>query len=307
MAISVTDKIKEILAARDSAIIANQDAVIDLLAEVRRQILAEIIEAPGDSFTAYRLQQSLAAIQDHLNNFERSAWSTLGSGLTATWEAGESLLPESALAAGMQTNFYRLSTHTLDALKDFTFGKISGVTGDLYSKIRGELSLGALGQKTPAEVASALAGQLSGRPMPKKQDKYGNWHPAFKSVAERAEVITGTELGRVFSLATQKSGEAAAETLPGLQKIWLHAGHPKQGRIIHVYLHGQKRAIDKPFYQAPGGYGVKFPRDPNAPISEVIRCGCTHVFWLPAFGDLKTFVSEFDESQDQLWKGKKAA
>jgi hypothetical protein len=307
MPISVTDKITAIIAGRDAGIISTQESVIKLLAEVRRQILAELIDAPGDSFTAYRLQQSLAGIQQHLTAFETAAQRSIGSGLTAAWEAGEDLLPEAATTAGVQVNFYRLSTATLDALKEFTFGKISGVTGDLYNKIRGELSLGVLGEKTPAEVAASLAGKLEGRPMPKKQDQYGNWHPAFKSVAERAEVITATEMGRAFSLATTRSMEQAAPLLPGMRKVWLHAGHPKIGRIIHVHLHGTDRELKKPFYQAPNGYGVQFPRDPNAPISEVIRCGCTHIPWLPAFGELKTFVSSFDRIQNDLWTGKKAA
>jgi len=307
MAIKVTDKIKQILAARDGEIISASEAVQKLLAEVRRQILVELIDAPGDSFTAYRLQQSLAGIQQHLSQFEAGAKSALGSGLDSAWDAGESLLPESTLAAGMRVNFYRLSTHTLDALKDFTFGKISGISGDLYNKIRGELTLGVLGQKSPAEVAASLAGQLEGKKMPKRQDQWGNWHPAFKSAAERAEVITGLEMGRAFSLATEKSGEAAQQTLPELDKVWLHAGHPKQGRITHVHLHGEKRKIGKPFYKAPNGYGVQYPRDPNAPISEIIRCGCTHVFWHPEFGPLDAFVAEFDSTQNKLWKGDKAA
>lgn len=303
MAISVTAKIKEILAARDAKTVAAQDSVLDLLAELRRQILVELIDAPGDSFTAYRLKSSLSGIEKHLADFESAAKKEVGSGLTDNWEGGISLLPESMAAAGMKHNLYHLSTHTLDSLKDFTFGKISSVSGDLYNKIRGELSLGVLGQKTPAEVATIIAGSLQGKPSPK--DRWGN--PFFRSAAERAEVITGTEMGRAFSLATQKSGEAAAATLPELRKVWLHAGHPKAGRIIHVHLHGQERNMDKPFYQAPNGYGVQFPRDPNAPISEVIHCGCTHIFHLPEFGDLQTFVNEFDSTQHILWTGKKAA
>lgn len=299
MAISVTAKIKEILAARDAKTVTAQNSVLDLLTELRRQILIELIDAPGDSFTAYRLKSSLSGIQKHLSDFESAAKKEVGSGLTANWEAGISLLPESMAAAGMQHNLSPLSTHTLDSLKDFTFGKISAVSGDLYNKIRGELSLGVLGQKSPAEVATTIAGGLEGKASPK--DRWGN--PIFKSMAERAEVITGTEMGRAFSLATQKSGEAAAETLPGLKKVWLHAGHPKVGRVIHVYLHGQERDMDKPFYQAPNGYGVQFPRDPNAPISEVIRCGCTHIFHLPEFGDLDTFVKAFDKTQHALWQG----
>lgn len=303
MAIKVSDKIKAILAARDSGIATAQGSVLDLLAELRRQILTDLVDAPGDSFTAYRLRQSLAAIENRLADFESGFKSTLGAGLDESWKAGAGLLPEAAAIAGVQANFYAIPTTVLESLKEFTFGKVSGVTGDLYNKLRGELTLGVLGQKTPAEVAASLAGQLQGVKMPK--DRWG--HPYFKSTAERAEVITGTEMGRAFSLATQKSMEAASDTLPGLGKIWLHAGHPKQAREKHVLVHGQKRAVDKAFYTTSTGYGMLYPRDPNAPIKDVIRCGCTHIPYLPEFGDLKGFVADFDTRQDNLWTNKKAA
>ena len=307
MAISVTDKIKEIMAARDKGIISAQQSVIDLLAELRRQVLTELIDAPGDSFTAYRLKQTLNGIESQLADFESSFKSILGTGMTVNWNAGAGMLDEAAAIAGVQSSFYHLSGSTLSALEDFTFGKISGVTGDLYNKLRGELTLGVLGQKSPAEVAATIAGQIEGIAIPKRQDQWGNWSPAFKSIAERAEVITGVEMGRAFSLATQKSGEAAATTLPGLQKTWLHAGHPKQARQQHLLMHGEQRDVDKPFYTTASGYGMQFPRDPNAPISEVIRCGCTHVFWMPEFGDKDQFVAAFDTKQNDLWTGKKAA
>lgn len=303
MAITVTTKIKQILSARDQGIVSGQDSILNLLDELRTQILLELIGAPGDSFTAYRLKQSLSAIENHLSDFEIGFKKTLGSGLDSSWEAGAALLSDSAAAAGVDVGFYHLSTHTLDALKEFSFGRISSVTGDLYNKLRGELTLGVLGQKTPAEVASIISEQLSGSPLPK------NWlgRPFFKSTAERAEVITGTEMGRAFSLATQKSMEKAQTSLPQMQKIWLHAGHPKAARVKHLMMHGQNRQIDKAFYTTSSGYGMQYPRDPNAPIKDVIRCGCTHVAWLPEFGALDKFVADFDTKQDQLWNHKKAA
>jgi hypothetical protein len=293
VSLAVTSTIKNIIKRRDAEILSGQEAVIELLRDVRKQILAELISAPGDSFSSYRMKQVLSGVEKHLSDFESSATREIGGRLNATWAEGVELLPAVQQTADMATSFNHISTHTLDALKDFTFGKIKSVTGDLYDKIRGELALGILGQKTPAEVAAALAGQIANVPIPK--DQWGN--PYFKSAAERAWVITGVETGRAFSLATQKSMESAVDVLPELGKMWLHAGHPMQPRLHHLGLHGAVRKIDEPFYETKSGYGMQYPRDPNAPIGEVIRCGCTHIPYMTAWGDAKAFAADFDAKQ----------
>jgi len=141
-------------------------------------------------------------------------------------------------------------------------------------------------------VAGSIAGNLNGPSI-------------FKSVAERAETITGLEMGKVFSTATQKSMEQAEDVLPGLESMWLHAGHPRMPRRTHLMMHGQKRKIGNPFYRTPQGQPVMYPRDPKAPVSEIIRCGCIHIPWHPDWGSSDTFVGSFDQTQLNLWQGKK--
>ena len=46
------------------------------------------------------------------------------------------------------------------ALKDFGENITQKLFGDAYLKIRGEISLGVLGGKTPAEVANAIGKNL---------------------------------------------------------------------------------------------------------------------------------------------------
>ncbi|MEA5113028.1 MAG: hypothetical protein VB050_03290 [Geobacteraceae bacterium] len=293
MAVKVTSKIKAILKDRDAEIISGQEAVRRLLEETRKQILMDLAVIPGDGFSAHFLQQSLAAITDQLATWESATNRELDGRLSNTWEMGTSLLPEACAASGVQLGYVGISTHTLDALKDFTFGRIASVKGDLFNKIRGELSLGVLGQKTAQEVTQAIIGDIGNLPLPVGRGGV----PVFKSVRERAEVITGTEMGRAFSLATQKSIEAARETVPEMGSMWIHAGHPKQPRLIHMYMHGEVRTEGKPFYKTPEGIPVHYPRDPKAPIKEVIRCGCTHIPYHPLFGDRAAFAADFDTQQ----------
>jgi hypothetical protein len=269
MAVNVTDKLVRLLAAKDKKILAGQESVKGILIEVRAQILGELQRVTGDSYTAYHLRQNLASIEGHLAQFESLAGRELGSLLDATWEGGADLLPEATKGSGLVLGYGHIPTSVLQTLKDYSFHKISGLTADAFGRIRGELSLGILGQKSPQQVMSAIAGSL---------DSPG----VFKSIEERAWVITGTEMGRTFSQATQSGMAQAAESVPELKKQWWHAGHPKQPRKNHLALHGQVQPVDKPFLL--GSLSIMHPRDPKAPASEVIRCGCDHVPYMDAWG-----------------------
>lgn len=310
MALAVTTKMKEIIRQRDAEIISGQDAIEKLLLELKKQIVAELATIPQidsgvTAFGAYQLKQSLVAVEAHISNFDTAAKNELKSRLNDSWELGQSLLPEAAKAAGMQLNTYWLSSDVLTSLQEYAFTKISKVTTETMFRIKGELSLGVLGAKTPQQVAGELAGQLKGYDIPKRKDRWGKEHPIFKSVAERAEVITGLEMGRAFSMATEKSIAAGQETLPELQRMWLHAGHPKKSRQVHVLMHGQVRKVGKPFFQSiDGKRPVYYPRAPDAPISEVIRCGCTHVPYHPDWGSKEEFVTDWKDMQEAANKPK---
>lgn len=296
MALTVTKKIKELLKARDAKILSGTQYVQGLLEEVQKEIVAELASMPANSYSSFYLRQSLASIQRHLDSFESAAQRELSSGISDAWGMGADLLPAAAQAAG-ETGLYlgttQLSGNVVETLKEFTFGRITSLSNDAFNKIKGELTMGILGQKTPQQVAGEIAGNLSGPSI-------------FKTIGERSEVITGLEMGRAFSIATQTSMDNAAETLPELQRMWLHAGHPRMPRQVHLLMHGQVRGINNPFYQSSDGGAVMYPRDPQAPIKEVIRCGCTHVPYMTSWGSAKDFAANWDQTQYQV-NFKKAA
>jgi hypothetical protein len=289
MAVTVTQKIKSILATQKKGEALGSEKVLALLEETKRQIIAELATAQGGSYSAYHLKSTLNSIEHYLSDWQSAATREIGGGLDTSWSAGAGLLAEATAAAGVQLTTPWLSSTLLDSLKEFAFGRISAVGSDAFNKIKGELTMGILGQKTPQDVAAQIAGNLSGPSI-------------FKSIAERSEVVTGLEMGRAFSMGTQKSMEASAGTLPELKRMWLHAGHPGMPRAIHLALHGETRGMNKPFYQGSDGTPVMYPRDPNAGIKEVIRCGCTHVPWMEAFGEQKAFAMDFDTRQLEMWK-----
>lgn len=298
MAIKVTDILTEILTAQGRRTIDAQEALQQLLVEVQRQVLHELLSVPASDtgFPAYRLRQTLDTINHHLAVFEAEAKKELAVTITESWQAGAGMLGEMVIASG--TSNFGLSRNLLEQLdpwlqnmKNFAWGKVEGLTADAGVKIKAELSLGVLGQKTPWEVAQKIAGNLpKDLPTWKNSDR-----TIFKTIEERAQVITQTEMGRAFSMAHQSSMAAAADTLPDLQKMWLHAGHPKRARIYHLRLNGDIKPVDENWLV--GNISMMYPRDPKAPASEVIRCGCMHVAYMPEWGTKKEFLRSWEKAQ----------
>lgn len=271
MAVSVTAEISRLLKAKEQKLLDGTLAIKGLLSEVQKQILAELAAVSGDSYTAMNLRQNLASIERYLQGFESSAQGELGKLIDDAWQLGGDLPFEAARAGGLlATGFGHIPGTVLETLKDLSTYRISGLSGAAFDKIRGELSLGILGQKTPHQVTQAIAGTLQSPGV-------------FRSIAERAEIITGVEMGRAYSQATELGMAQAQSSVPALKKQWWHAGHPKQPRQNHLKLHGQVQPIGQKFLL--GSLAMMFPRDPAAPASEVIRCGCDHVPYLEVWAE----------------------
>lgn len=256
--------IKKVLKEKDAGILTGTEAVNGILKELQKQVQDGLGQAALGSWDAYSMKNLLNAIERQVANFDSAAKKEVGSQLDNAWTLGEKIVEDPLKTMpGIYAGF-NISTSSLTALKDFSFHKIEGLSSDAWYKIKGELSLGILGGKTPAEVAAAIGKNLTDPSI-------------FSSIAARAETITKTEMGRVFSTATQLRLEEAAQYVDGLEKQWIHAGHPKAARPYHVAASGQHVPVDQPFLI--GNIPMMFPRDPKAPISEVIHCGCDHVPW----------------------------
>ena len=298
MAVKVTDILTEILSAQGRRTIDAQEALQSMLEEVRRQVLQELVSVPAadNAFPAWRLRQTLDSVNQHLATFENEARKELAVAITESWQAGTGMLEKMVTATG--SGNFGLSRNLLDQMgpwlqnmKEYSWGKIEGLAADAGAKIKAELSLGVLGQKTPYEVAQKIAGNL-----PKELPKWKNSERTiFSTIEERAQVITQTEMGRAFSMAHQGSLAAAADTLPGLQKMWLHAGHPRVARIYHLRANGSIKPVAENWLI--GNISMMYPRDPKAPASEVIRCGCMHVGYMPEWGSKDEFVKSWEKAQ----------
>lgn len=305
MAVKVTDILQQILTDQARRTIDGQETLQRMLEEVRRQVLQELVSVPASDtgFPAWRLRQTLDSVNHHLAGFESEARKEMAVTITESWEAGAGMLEKMVVAGGgnfgISSNLLTQMDPWLQNMKKYAWDKIEGLAADGVAKIKAELSLGVLGQKTPYEVAQAVAGNLAGTKLPTFKNSETT---IFKTIGDRAQVITQTEMGRAFSMAHQGSLAAAADTLPGLKKMWLHAGHPRVARIFHKNLHGSVKPVAENWLV--GSIAMMYPRDPKAPASEVIRCGCMHTGYMEEWGTQDQIKDAWKDAQDAANKPK---
>lgn len=267
---TVNEEIKQLLLAKNRNAKAGLKAIKGVLAQAQKQVKAEIGLAAIDSWDSFHLPQLLAEIERHIANFGTSMQSAVSGLLDDTWDLGVESVNSTLLNANELNigNFF-IPKSSLEALKNFTFTSLKGVSESARASISGEVSLGILSGKSPRDVSRAIGNVLAnGKDLTDRS--------IWAKIHRRAAVITNTEMGRVLSVATNERIEEAARHVPDLKKRWIHAGHPAKPRPSHVREEFEKPiSVDQPFIV--DGVPMMFPRDPAAPIEQVINCGCIHV------------------------------
>lgn len=268
--IEVTSAIQRILKQKNAAIIDGSEAMRRLLIELQRQVIEELGRAAIGSWDAYSLKQTLNAIERRIVDYDSAASADIKKRVTDMWDLGQESVYKPLNIGGIWTGF-NLSTTVLKVLEDFAFHKVTGVSRFAWDKIKGELTMGILGGKTPQQVSKAIGVNLNGPSV-------------FKTIDARAEFITKTEMGRTFSEAANMRMKNAADHVPDLEKVW-HHGHPKQPRMSHLAIDGQAVPVGQAFRLVDkNGYQLQYPHDPAADFSEVAGCQCSHTVWLARWG-----------------------
>lgn len=263
----VTKEIKRILKEKDREIKTGKEAMLGIVKNLHGQVIGEIGRTVLGSWDAYSLKKLLNSLENRIAEYEGLSLRELSGQLDNMWNKGGELVTAPLRAGKLYTGF-NISRGSVDVLKDYSSSYLEKLFGDAWFQIKGEISLGILGAKTPQEVTTAIGKTIN-------KGKFAN-------ISLRAETITQTEMGRIFSEATQIRMDEAAQHVEGLEKQWIHAGHPRAPRPSHMAAHRQHVEVDKPFMV--GGIPMMFPRAPSAPISEVIHCGCDHVPYHATWG-----------------------
>ncbi len=257
--------IKQVLKEKDRGLRTGAEAIRGILEALHKETMAELGKAALGSWDAYHLRQVLDGIELQMASYAGKSKTALSGLLDGAWSAGKKLVDAPLAETGVHMGAYHLPTSTLETLKDYSNDYLENMFRDGWYQVKGEITLGVVGGKSPQEVAQAIGKTIdAGR---------------FKNISTRAETITRHEMGTLFSQATQLRMEQASENVPELQKEWRHAGHPRHARPSHLAASGQRVPIDEAFNV--GGVSIMFPRAPGAPLREIIHCGCDHVPWHP--------------------------
>lgn len=260
-AVAFRQKRAEIQRSKIALFRNTRQSIIDLLNEAHERILAQLAGlGQFDEFFPVgldlaRLEQ---AVRIALTEFGVEAGQTVSRDIGQAWQLGHDLVDHPLQAGGFSIEAIApsIDTNQLRAMRAFTTNRIRGASTDMVDRINRTLGLTLIGAQTPGNAVAQVSDiiQRGGR--------------------ARAIAIVRTELGRAFATATQERLEQVAKVVPGMQKQWRRSGKI-HSRLVHDAIDGQVRDVDESFeVWNKRKINLKFPRDPKAPIGEVINCGC---------------------------------
>lgn len=257
---------REAIKGRTAILRDTRAEILRLLKLAQADITAVLAAKPSD-YQRWMLPQISKEISRVMAEFGDTGAAALSTASGRAWQAGQDLIDAPLAAAGIRIAGIapRLDTGHLMAMRAFMADRIKDVGTSAANKINSELGLVVIGAQAPGDAIGRVAEILR------------------DTSRARATTIVRTELGRVFSVASQARLESAAAVVPGMRKKWLKSGrlHPRLG---HAVAHGQTVAAALPFeIIAKTGEIIRMmhPHDPEAPAAETINCGCISVPVVP--------------------------
>ncbi len=231
--------------------------IIRLLNLAQTDITNTLKLAPTD-WQAYHLPQLKQSIAAALAEMETGVKADVLKRVNTANQLGLALVDEPLKAGGLNITAFLpdQDINQLNAMRAFMTDRIKDITITAANKINTQLGLVAIGAQSPIDAINTVQATL-------------------KVSRSRALGIVRTELGTVFSSATQQRMDDAKKILPGLKKKWRRSGK-LHSRLHHDAADGQIVDTDKPFtlYSPSGAVTLMYPRDPAAPVGERVHCGC---------------------------------
>lgn len=244
-----------------------QDRTIDLLGELRAEVVATIAEVDSPSRAMYErtLGQIDEAIRRFIERYRADVARLQGQG----FNLGIALSQAPLVAGGVAVGVGAISDDLIDIATQFSADLIGGIGADLRKRINNELVGVLVGAQTPGDAVRKIGRNL-----------HDPNH--FRTIGARAQAIVVTEIGRVQALASQARQNELAGIVPGLRKRWVHArvGEARQAHLAADARYGFSGAIGPIPVDANysiNGHAARFPRDPSLPASESVHCRCQSV------------------------------
>jgi len=234
-----------------------------LLRRTRNRIQGEIIGA--EAWEAAYLSRIKDSIDTHIISFRDTMRDQLNDTELQSWMQGISSVDEPFGIAKIDIGIpAAVSEEQLLALQSGTEELITGLSGDMRSKVRVALDQAILGEMTPSQASKRVNSILG-------------------VMGDRGEKIVRTEVGTAFSIAGQIRKEQAQEVVPKLKKQWLTFIDART-RPSHIKINGQIREVDKPYKLYNDRTGSweypMYPRDPVLEASNRVHCRCDSVAYM---------------------------
>src|SRR3972149_6578251 len=160
--------------------------MVRYLNQTRQAIIARLADIPGDKFEAQHLRAVMAEVDERLDRFKVQATGALAGGSEEAFVSGAAVVDELIAKTPLAIRMPMLSDDLLQKSLAFNADLITGIGADIGEAINTQVQLGVLGAKTPTEVMKAIGTNLKDQSV-------------FEIIANRAEVIARTEVGRVYS------------------------------------------------------------------------------------------------------------
>ncbi|KKL67986.1 hypothetical protein LCGC14_2129470, partial [marine sediment metagenome] len=245
--------------------------VVDLLTTARDQIIARLGSLTAGEFQFNNMTQILSELNVATESFRTRYSALLGEKIEEVIDLGREFVDRPIIVANIGIGAQPVITQELlEVGVQLSADLVKDVTDEMRKKINTAVRLGLLGEKSPQEIINELSKD--------KQFRRG----IFKSVKDRAEIVTRTEVNRALNLSTQKRIEQWSQQVPEMKKYWLHTRddrvrptHARVGTRTNPTLGGTP-ILAKQSYSV-GGFRAMGPHSPTLPAKEVANCRCVNV------------------------------
>lgn len=244
--------------------------MVRLLNRTRQNIIARLADIPGDRFEATHLKALMGQVDEALAGLGAEATGLLNGGSAQAYSQGAAVVDDVIAGTPLTLKMPMLTQELLNKALAFDADLIKNIGDEIRAKINTEIQLGVLGAKSPHDVQKAIGTNLKDPSI-------------FRTIADRAETIARTEMGRVYSMATDERMRQVGEIAPGAKHFWIATPGPRTRDTHRAAGNRYSRAnaipIDQPFIV--GGARLRYPRDPGGPAEETINCRCDRGLVLP--------------------------
>lgn len=249
-------KVNELIALSRKLPPQAQRAIVEMLQEARKKIVAEIAGLNPNSFTAAQREALKASIDRALKQFGVEATQKINSLQEDAAKAGTVLVDGAVKSAFGNAALGQVSADTLKIAQAYTADLITGLSTDAAAKVNAALARAFLGGQSLTDIIAQIAKAMG----------------ASSPIADRAITIANNEILRVQSIATQARMEQLAARHPAMNKQWKHINAARVPRPGHIAADGQVVPIDQPFLVE--GEELMYPRDPSGSPQNTINCHC---------------------------------